>query len=93
MNGFQNSIKYNYLYSKIMYKKVIIQPYRSVGIDGKKTVTGRYKDNIGVGKFETEDAYILVCTISKDIGNQKEQEAYATLIATLLNENRKYVME
>ena len=76
-----------------MYKVVKIQPYKNVGIDGKKTVTGRYKDNIGVGKFSSEETYTLVCTISKDVGNQKEQEAYATLIATLLNENRKYVME
>jgi hypothetical protein len=76
-----------------MYKKVIIQPYKSVGIDGKTTVTGRYKDNVGVGKFNSEETYTLVCTISKDVGNQKEQEAYATLISTLLNENRKYFME
>ena len=77
-----------------MYKKVKIEPYKNTGIDGKVTVTGRYKDNIGVGKFENEDSpYILVCTVSKDIGNQKEQESYATLIATLLNENRKYVMD
>ena len=93
MNGFQNLIINNYLYSKIMYKKVIIQPYKNVGLDGKATVTGRYKDNIGVGKFENEEIYTILCTISKDIGNQKEQEAYATLISNLLNENRKYVME
>lgn len=76
-----------------MYKLVKIQPYKNVGIDGKTTVTGRYKDNIGVGKFENEKTYTLVCTLSKDIGNQKEQESYATLIATLLNENRKYIMD
>jgi hypothetical protein len=76
-----------------MYKMIKIQPYKSVGIDGKTTVTGRYKDNIGVGYFESENAYKLVCTISRDIGNQKEQEAYATLISTLLNENRKYIMD
>jgi hypothetical protein len=76
-----------------MYKLVKIQPYKNVGIDGKTTVTGRYKDNIGVGKFENEEIYTLVCTISKDIGNQKQQESYATLIATLLNENRKYIMD
>lgn len=76
-----------------MYKMIKIQPYKSVGIDGKATVTGRYKDNIGVGHFESESAYKLVCTISRDIGNQKEQEAYATLISTLLNENRKYIMD
>ena len=93
MNGFQNLIINNYLYSKIMYKKVIIQPYKNVGLDGKATVTGRYKDNIGVGKFENETSYTLVCTVSRDIGNQKEQESYATLIANLLNENIKYVME
>jgi hypothetical protein len=76
-----------------MYKVVKIQPYKNVGIDGKTTVTGRYKDNIGVGHFESENVYKLVCTVSRDIGNQKEQEAYATLIATLLNENRKYIMD
>jgi hypothetical protein len=76
-----------------MYKLVKIQPYKNVGIDGKTTVTGRYKDNIGVGKFENEETYKLICTLSKDIGNQKEQESYATLIATLLNENRKYIMD
>jgi len=76
-----------------MYKMVKIQPYKNVGIDGKTTVTGRYKDNIGVGYFESESTYKLVCTISRDIGNQKEQEAYATLISTLLNENRKYVLD
>ncbi len=76
-----------------MYKMVKVQPYKNVGIDGKTTVTGRYKDNIGVGHFENESVYKLVCTISRDIGNQKEQEAYATLISTLLNENRKYVLD
>jgi len=76
-----------------MYKMVKIQPYKSVGIDGKTTVTGRYKDNIGIGLFEGETTYKLVCTISRDIGNQKEQEAYATLISNLLNENRKYVLD
>jgi hypothetical protein len=76
-----------------MYKLVKIQPYKNVGIDGKTTVTGRYKDNIGVGKFENETIYTLVCIVSKDVGNQKKQESYATLIATLLNENRKYIMD
>jgi hypothetical protein len=76
-----------------MYKVVKIQPYKNVGIDGKTTITGRYKDNVGVGHFEGENTYKLVCTISRDIGNQKEQEAYATLISTLLNENRKYVLD
>jgi len=76
-----------------MYKMVKIQPYKSVGIDGKVTVTGRYKENIGVGKFENEETYTLICSISRNIGNQKQQETYANLIATLLNENRKYFMD
>lgn len=74
-----------------MYKSVKIQPYNYVGIDGKST-TVSYNEDIGVGKFENEDSntYTLICKISKDIGNSEEQEAYATLISTLLNENRKY---
>ena len=77
-----------------MYKLVEIQPYKHTGIDGKTSIVN-HSENIGVGLFEDEKSitYSLVCTICHNLGSIQEQKAYATLIATLLNENRKYVMD
>lgn len=77
-----------------MYKVVEIQAYKHTGIDGKTSVV-KPSESIGVGKFKNEgdNTYSLVCTICHNIGSTEEQKKYATLISTLLNENRKYVME
>jgi CubicO group peptidase (beta-lactamase class C family) len=77
-----------------MYKAVEIQAYSHTGIDGKTSVV-KPNENIGVGYFKNEGdiTYSLVCTISHNLGSVEEQKKYATLISTLLNENRKYVLE
>lgn len=77
-----------------MYKVVEIQAYKHTGIDGK-TTTIKPSEPIGIGLFKNEEdiIYSLVCTISHNIGSIEKQKSYATLIATLLNENRKYVMD
>jgi hypothetical protein len=74
-----------------MYKVVEILPYTHVGIDGKVTTVPEIED-IGVGLFERESSqiYTLICKISKNIGDVEERRKYASLISTLLNENRKY---
>jgi hypothetical protein len=77
-----------------MYKVVEIQAYKHTGIDGKTSIV-KHSETIGVGYFKDKEAitYSLVCTISHNLGSVEEQKKYATLISTLLNENRKYVME
>jgi hypothetical protein len=77
-----------------MYKVVEIQPYSHTGIDGKTSVVKPH-ENIGVGYFKNEGdiTYSLVCTICHNLGSAEEQKKHAALISTLLNENRKYVLE
>ena len=74
-----------------MYKVVEVLPYTYTGFDGKVTTIPEIED-IGVGLFERESSqiYTLICKISKNIGNVEERRKYASLISTLLNENRKY---
>lgn len=77
-----------------MYKVVEIQPYKHTGIDGK-TTEQYVNEEVGVGLFKNEEdkSYKLICKISKNVGSIEEQKAYATLITTLLNENRRYVVD
>jgi hypothetical protein len=76
------------------YKKVSIEDYESKGIDGRKTTINK-KGRIGIGEFkeENDDTYTLICTISNNIGSIEEQESYATLISTLLNNNRRFILD
>lgn len=73
------------------YKKVQIEDYEALGIDGRKTTVNK-KGKIGVGEFKEDNTYTLICTIA-NIGSIEKQEAYATLISTLLNNNRRFILD
>ena len=76
-----------------MYKPVKVMPYSYTNLDGRVIDTN--ENAIGVGQFENEDSqsYNLICKIDKNVGDAVKQQAYAFLIATLLNDSRgKYII-
>jgi hypothetical protein len=73
----------------MIYKKIKTSSILHSNADGK---SDNVRPIVGVGIFEREDSqtYILLCTIDKNID---DAEAEASRIATLLNENRKYLTQ
>jgi hypothetical protein len=71
------------------YKAIKLNGTHYVNSDGKG---GKNDSGVVVGIFQEEESptFKVLCTIDKNIGDEKVQFTEAVRMATLLNENNKY---